>query len=67
MASGPSVKQNKHVAAFKKKHKKTFIKKGRVYSKLESKENLKEFLKDWKKKNGKRMREMSIKGFGVVD
>jgi len=66
LASGPNVKQKKHVAAFKKKHKKTFIKKGRIYSKLESKENLKEFLKVWKKKNGKRMKEMSVKGFGVV-
>lgn len=64
--AGPSIKQKKHVAAFKKKHKKTFIKKGRVYSKHKSKESLKDFLKGWKKKNGKRMREMSVKGFGIV-
>jgi len=67
LLSGPSIKQEKHVKAFKKKHKKTFVKKGRVYSKLKPQKGLKDFLKDWKKKNGKRMREMSVKGFGIVD
>jgi len=64
--TGPGVKQKKHVAAFKQKHRKTFTKKGRIYSKLKLKENVKDFLKGWKKKNGKRMREMSIKGFEIL-
>ena len=63
LLSGPSVKQEKHVKAFKKKHKKNFIKKGKVYSKKKLRKSLKEFLGDWEKINKRKMKEMSIVGF----
>lgn len=60
LISGPSLREEMHVAKFKKKHKKTFVKKGRIYSKEKINFSLKEFLKKWKEKNGKQIKEMYI-------
>lgn len=58
--SGPFVKDKKSVAAFKKKHKKTIVKSGRVYAKDKINFSGKEFFKKWIKNNNKRMAEMSV-------
>ena len=57
---GPQLNKKENVARFRKKHKNTFIKSGRVYAREMVDFNLKEFLENWKKKNKDRMREMSI-------
>ncbi|MBU2615717.1 MAG: nucleotidyltransferase domain-containing protein [Nanoarchaeota archaeon] len=61
LASGPRTKDKEHVKKFKKKHKKTFVKKDRLYAKEKNTNLIKNFMKDWMKKNKKKMEEMSIK------
>ncbi|MFC1682349.1 nucleotidyltransferase domain-containing protein, partial [Nanoarchaeota archaeon] len=60
LVSGPFVEDKKNVSLFKKKHKKTFVKSGKVYSKEKAPENLKDFLKEWKVKN-----KVKIEGMGI--
>ena len=57
---GPIIKDKKNFQRFRKKHKKTFIKEGRIYSKKKAEVNLGNFLKKWKGKNAKRMKDMHI-------
>ncbi|HEA46651.1 MAG TPA: hypothetical protein ENH99_02615 [Candidatus Pacearchaeota archaeon] len=57
---GPLTSQEKHVKKFKKKYKKTFTKKGKIYTIQKKIPNLKKFLNDWKTKNKKQMKDMSI-------
>ena len=60
--AGPFIKDKKSVVAFKRKHKKTIIKSGRIYSKDKITFSGREFFNQWiKNKNNKiRMKEMSI-------
>ena len=60
LLAGPKIKDKKNVQAFKKKHKKTFVKNKRIYSKKKLDFNIEGFLKSWKKKNLKKVKEMSI-------
>ena len=57
---GPSVKDKKNVVAFRKKHKKTFVKKNRVCAKMKINFSIESFVKSWKKKNKKRIKEMYV-------
>ncbi len=66
LLTGPSIKDKKNVAQFKKRHKKTFVKKGRIYSKKKVDFGLKEFLGKWKVKNHKRMKEMGIEELNFI-
>lgn len=59
--NGPSLKDLKNLRKFKKKHKKTFVKKHRVYARETPRLDIKDFIKVWKKKNQKRVREMYVK------
>ena len=64
---GPKIKDKKNVKLFKKKHKKTFSKSGRVYSKEKINFNIKKFLENWKKKNNKTIKEMSISDLRILN
>jgi len=57
---GPEIKDTENAKKFKKKHKKTFTKNGRLCAKKEIRLTAKTFFNQWKKKNSKRAREMSI-------
>lgn len=59
--SGPKLNDEKNVKRFKEEHKKSFVKKGKIYAKEKVKVNLKKFVEIWKKKNERKMKEMSIK------
>ena len=63
---GPLVKDIPNVVKFKKKHGKTFSKKGRVYVKKKNVSSLKEFVKQWKINNKTKIKEMDIIGLDVV-
>ena len=65
LIKGPSIKQTQHVKAFKKKHKKTFIKSSRVYVKKKINFSLKKFLQDYVKQHKRQLRDMYINGFSV--
>jgi tRNA nucleotidyltransferase (CCA-adding enzyme) len=56
---GPLLKEEKHVKKFKRKHKNTLTKKGRVYAR-EKPVSVKKFLKLFRKKNRKKIKEMDI-------
>ncbi len=58
--NGPSIKDKKNIQKFKKKHKKTFEKKGKIYAKEKIDFNIRSFLEKWKKKNQKKIKEMAI-------
>ena len=60
--AGPYLKDKKHVAKFKKKHKKTFSSKGRIHVKKKINFTLKDFISTWKTNNRKKLREMNIIG-----
>ena len=64
--AGPYLKDKKHVAKFKKKHKKTFSDKGRIHVKKKINFTLKDFIETWKTKNKKKLREMDISGLTYV-
>ena len=60
ISQGPKIKDVENANKFKKRHKKTFTKKGRLYAKEDIIFTAKAFFNQWKKKNSKRAREMSI-------
>ncbi len=66
LIEGPFVKDEKNIKMFKKLHKKTFEKKGKLYSKEKIKYGIREFVENWKKKYKKKLRDMSIRGLGIV-
>ncbi len=60
LVSGPHLKDKKNSKRFKAKHKKAFVKKGQLYAKVKTEKSLNKFISDWKKKNFKIMKDMSI-------
>ena len=57
---GPFIKDKKNIKAFKKEHKNTFEKAGRIYAREKINFDLNEFIEGWKKKYQKKIAEMSI-------
>jgi tRNA nucleotidyltransferase (CCA-adding enzyme) len=57
--TGPPINAVENVSAFKAKHKNVFIKNNKVYAREKGK-NIGEFLKEFKKINKKRMKDMGI-------
>lgn len=67
LVSGPRIDQEKHVKRFRAKHKTIFIKNSRLYSKLYLNFTLKQFLQNWKAKNQKKMKDMSITRLEILN
>jgi len=57
---GPKADDKENLKRFKAKHKKIFIKNNRIYAKGATNMNLNAFIKNWEKKNGKRLKEMYV-------
>jgi tRNA nucleotidyltransferase (CCA-adding enzyme) len=64
--SGPKKDDKKNVNKFKKKHKRTFAKKSYLYAKEKINFSGREFLKKWKKKNSRKIKEMYIKELKII-
>ena len=62
---GPLESQKEHVKKFKKKYKKVFTKRGKIYSRKKLNFTLKKFLNDWKKKHKQKIKDMAISGLRV--
>ncbi|MBU2612563.1 MAG: hypothetical protein KKB62_02470, partial [Nanoarchaeota archaeon] len=62
---GPFIKDKKNVLNFRKEHEKTYEKKGRIFALEKNGFSAKGFLKNWVKKNKRKIREMSISGIEV--
>jgi tRNA nucleotidyltransferase (CCA-adding enzyme) len=63
---GPILNDKKNVQKFKKKHKKTFTKSGRIYYKEKLELDIKKFTKKWKNEYKKKIRDMSINKLEIV-
>ncbi len=63
---GPLESQKEHVKKFKKKYKKVFTKKGKIYSRKKIDFTLKKFLNDWKKKHREKVKDMTISGLKIT-
>ena len=66
LIAGPSVNDKKNISAFKKKHKNTFVKSKRIYAKEKVNFSIGNFIEGWKKKNKKKVREMSIRSLKII-
>ncbi len=60
IVNGPEIKDNENAKKFKARHKKTFIKKNRIFAKEKINYDLKDFLEAWVKKNWKIIDEMGV-------
>jgi tRNA nucleotidyltransferase (CCA-adding enzyme) len=58
--NGPPIEDELNVKAFKKKHKKTFIKNKRLYAEENYEQDLGKFIDQWIRKNKNKMHEMAI-------
>lgn len=65
--SGPFLEDKKNVKKFKKEHKKVFTKSNKIYALEKIDFSLRDFVKKWKLKNKRRIKEMYIKDFKVLD
>lgn len=66
LISGPSIKDKENVLRFKKAHKKTFEKAGKIYAKEKINFTLKDFVEKWKIKNKDKMKDMDIIEMRIV-
>ena len=58
--TGPYIKDKENLKRFKKRHKKSFIKSGRIYAKEKIGFNIERFITKWEKENSKKIKEMCI-------
>ena len=63
---GPNIKDKKNLLRFKKKHKSNFEKKGRIWAKEKVEITINDFVKKWKIKNQKKIKEMSIEKLEII-
>lgn len=60
ISEGPFLNDKKNISRFKKRHKATFSKNNKIYSKEKIDFTLRKFIDKWKTKNKKKMRDMDI-------
>lgn len=63
---GPKTSDEKNLKEFKKKHKQTYSKNGRIFAKEKNLSKISEFIKKWKLNNSNKMTEMSIEELKIV-
>jgi len=63
---GPTLNMKKNVEKFKKSHKKTFVEKGKICTKINHELIFGEWLKKFKKENKKLLKDMSIKDLNYI-
>ena len=63
---GPKTNDKDNVRKFKRNHKTTFNKSGRVYAREKINYSIKDFLNTWESKNKKLLLDMSIKELRVI-
>ncbi len=64
---GPPVGDKENVKKFKKQHENVLQKRGRFYALEKVTNNPQEFIKNWKKSNKRKLKEMSIKKLKVLE
>ncbi|MEM3091298.1 MAG: hypothetical protein QXX55_00975 [Candidatus Pacearchaeota archaeon] len=66
LIKGPLLNQREHVNRFKQKYRKLFIKNDRIYAKYKTSSSLHQFIKRWKQKYKKQIKDMSIKKLDII-
>jgi len=64
--NGPFIKDKHNVELFKRKHKNTFVKSGRIYAREKIEFEIKEFINNWKDDYKREIKDMGILGLGIV-
>lgn len=64
--NGPPITAIENLAAFRKKHKHVFVKKGKLYAREKISFNEKEFVSEFKKNNKNMMKSMGIIGLKII-
>ncbi len=64
---GPFLKDKQNLKKFEKVHKKTFKKMDKIYAKEKINFNIENFIKNWKRKNKKQIKEMGIHKIQILD
>ena len=64
---GPNSRDIENVNLFRKHHKNTFVKGERIYAKDKFDKNIKEFVRNWKVINSKKMKEMHVNHLEIID
>ena len=64
--NGPMIKQEENLKEFKKKHESIFYKSGKIYARKKVNFSLKEFLRNWEKKNREQIRGMGVIGMKII-
>jgi len=64
---GPEVKDVKNISAFKNLHKNIFIEKGKLFAREKINKNIHDFSKLWISKNVKKVKEMYITSFKIIN
>ena len=67
LVRGPPISRKSDIAKFKKRHKKTYTKKGFIYAEERMRLNLEGFVKSWKDKNKKLIGDMYITEVKIID
>lgn len=67
LVNGPQVGDEENIKRFRLKHKVISIKNNRIYAKISVNFTLKNFFKNWKAKNSKKMRDMDITGLEIIN
>jgi len=65
LLQGPLANDELNAKAFKKKHKKTFVKNKRLYAENDSEKDLKKFIEKWVNKNKDKMQDMAIEELNI--
>ncbi len=65
--NGPEMYDKESVAKFKKKHKKTFVKKNKIYAREKTSSNAKKFVYDWEAEHPGRMEDMHITELRIIE
>ena len=63
--TGPFIKDKKNAERFKEEHKKTYEKNGRLFALEKNNFSSRVFLKNWVKKNKRKIKEMSVSGINI--
>jgi len=63
--NGPPLEMIESAKKFRKEHKKTFMKAGRLYARIDNYKNFMGFFNSWKLKNQKKISEMDINGLKI--
>ena len=64
---GPFLKDKPNIKQFKKEHKSTFEKSGKIYAKEKFEYPINKFIENWKKKYSRKINEMSISELKIVE